>query len=142
MTLDEALALPRVAIAGVPDSGKTTLSRRFGTSRAVIHTDDLIHSGLAWSEQSERIVQDCAKRETYCVEGVRVAHALRKGLRPSVAIWMPESYAELTGRRLGMAKAIITVFEEWRDMSAGTVPIVEIDGENHDRKTKAGEIAW
>ena len=140
MTLDEALALPRVAIAGVPKAGKTTLSRRYGTSRPVIHTDDLIHSGLAWSEQSERVVEDCARLETYVVEGVRVAHALRKGLACDVVIWLPESHEELEGRRLGMAKAIRTVFEEWRDMSAGTVPIVEIDAETYGQTN--GQAAW
>lgn len=118
----------RIAIAGVPRAGKTTLARRAvanGWTGTVIHTDDLI-GRFEWSELSEHVVKVCGSQESYLVEGVRVPHALRKGLAPDAVVWMGLPRILLDARQASMAKAVVTVFNEWAARNRGRIPIVRI----------------
>ena len=65
-----------VAIAGVPQSGKTTLAKELDPG--AWHTDDLLH--LPWSEQSEAVSHWFDSDQVKTIEGVRIPHALRKWL--------------------------------------------------------------
>lgn len=110
---DEVLnTYARIAIAGGPKTGKTTLSKRV-EDRPVYHTDDYRH--MEWSEASffvcELINQ---KRGPLIVEGVRVPHALRKGMIVDCVIWLDQPLEKLTERQRGMRNGCITVMDEVR----------------------------
>lgn len=64
----------RIAIAGPPKSGKTTLAAELGIP--VRHTDDVQHMG--WSAASDEISRWFDEPGPWCVEGVAVLRALRK----------------------------------------------------------------
>lgn len=111
----------RIAIAGGPRVGKTTLGLRLHEllpERRLLHTDDLIDR-MAWSEVSDFIVRDLAG-DPWIVEGVRVVHALRKGLEADLVIWMDRPWVPLTPGQASMSKAVGTVFAEWRRSNRST----------------------
>jgi HK97 family phage prohead protease len=141
VTADEARAAPRVAVAGGPRSGKTTLSDSIAATRPgdpLLHTDD--YMDLEWSEASEKICSDCAKLERFIIEGVRVAHALRKGLAVDAVFWLGESVADRTPEQESMAKAVATVFDEWREGNGDTVPVFGPTGDDRMRPTAAAAL--
>ncbi len=140
MTLDEALALPRLAIAGGPHTGKTTLCERAAADgRLVLHTDpgelpadftamlEVLPSAERWSALSAEVVRRLNGVDRFVVEGVRVAHALRKGLKVDAVVWCTRVFHKPDHpRRPGhdsMAKATETVFREWLASRPG-VPVV------------------
>ena len=103
----------RVAICGAPKTGKSTLSE-MATDRKTIHSDDFIN--LGWSEASEHIVRTLNDFDgAFCVEGVAVARALRKGLIVDAVVWLPTPHVPLSKGQETMRKAVKTVFQEWRD---------------------------
>lgn len=67
--------MTRLAIAGVPRAGKTTLAEEMGGGRS---TDDLI--GLGWSEASLEASGWFDEPGPWVVEGMAVPRALRKWL--------------------------------------------------------------
>jgi broad-specificity NMP kinase len=94
---EAALDVPRLAITGGPRSGKTTLSGMLAHRREddlVLHTDDLIGE-YTWSDISAKVVELCAESDRFLVEGVRVAHALRKGLRCDAVIFLEGSLEDV-----------------------------------------------
>lgn len=109
----------RIAIAGGPKTGKTTLAVALAaeTGLAVVSTDDFIE--LGWSEASARVaalLADCAAR---IVEGVAVPRALRKALaaHPDVKpidrlIVLTEPYVPRTRGQDAMAAGVVTVLAE------------------------------
>lgn len=112
---------PRLAIAGGPKTGKTTLSRTC-TDRPIIHTDD--YMDMEWSEASEQIVKDAnGIAGPVLVEGVRVPHALRKGLDVYAVVWLDSPFSPLNARQESMAKATLSVYAQWRAKNKH-VPIV------------------
>lgn len=119
----------RLAIAGGPRSGKTTLAGRVHegglaaeTPLALIgapvhHTDDLID--LGWSEASEKATEWFGPGESHIVEGVAVPRGLRKWLKANdrgkpvdMVIWIDGAHEELSDGQERMAKGCLTVFEE------------------------------
>lgn len=70
----------RIAIAGSPRAGKTTLARKLGVELDVkpFSTDDVIH--LGWSEASADVATRLLGPGPYVIEGVAVMRALRKAL--------------------------------------------------------------
>ena len=102
----------RVAIAGGPKSGKTTLSR-MATDRPVFSTDDLI-GATDWAGAPAGIMQMVAKSpDRYVVEGVQVPRALRKGLTPDAVVWLGTPRVELTPGQDAMRKGTETVMRDW-----------------------------
>lgn len=65
----------RIAIAGAPSTGKTTLASSLGIA-SVRHTDDVMH--LGWSAASDEISRWFDEPGPWCIEGVAVLRALRK----------------------------------------------------------------
>jgi hypothetical protein len=125
----EALKLyPRIAVTGAPRAGKTTLCERVG-DRAVIHTDDYMH--LEWSEASEHIAELVNNTPgPLVVEGVRVPHALRKGMLVDCVIWLEamkryEHDVAKHKRREGMGNAAWTVLSEWRQSHPNVTVIIQ-----------------
>jgi hypothetical protein len=112
---------PRIAITGGPRTGKTTLSR--WCSRLVFHTDDYKH--IEWSKASQKIADDVnAAYDSLLVEGVRVPHALRKGMKVDAVIVLEGELTELTPKQKSMAKATETVFEDWKKNKGDVVILI------------------
>ncbi len=125
MTLDEALALPRVAICGAANTGKTTLSAKVQDGRDVVHTDDFI-GVLPESGGGAIIAESLASTERFVLEGVKAANALRAGLVVDVAIWAETVHVDHTVGQARQAKAVRTVFDQWVEQDGGRTTIVEI----------------
>jgi hypothetical protein len=128
VTLEEALCLPRIAIAGGPHTGKNWLGERAAVNgREFLDTDSWIDR-FEWSELSRQVVLWGNARPKWVIVGVRVAHALRKGLEPDVVIWRSRVWPKVgTPRTPGhesQAKATMTVFAEWRNANCLRTPIV------------------
>ena len=119
------MELPRVAIAGVPRAGKTTLAVVHGGRRPLVHTDDSIDRE-GWSERSSSLVRELAGLDSFVVEGMRVPHALRKGLSVDVVIWLPTAREKLEPGQESMGKGADTVFREWRRADRGKTPVVVV----------------
>ncbi len=101
----------RVAIAGGPKTGKTTLANLVPGKR--FHGDD--HIGKGWSEASEALAVEVNDYTLpLVVEGVQVPRALRKGMRVDAVIWLEQPHVKLTKEQATMAKGVATVFAEWR----------------------------
>lgn len=105
----------RIAIAGSPQSGKTTLSRTLNLTTK--HTDDLIE--LDWSEASKKVSYWFDDLEIEIIEGVAVPRALRKWLSRNKegkpvdkVIYLSNSYHKLTKGQETMAKGCRTVWNE------------------------------
>jgi hypothetical protein len=100
----------RIAIAGAPRCGKTTLANLL--RRPIVHGDDFMQHG--WSESSQ-ILADIVNSggPVLVVEGVQVPRALRKGMRVDCVIWLSHPHVPLTKQQEAMAKGCGTVMREW-----------------------------
>jgi hypothetical protein len=114
----------RVAIVGGPKTGKTTLAATV-TDRTVLGTDELI--GMDWSALSAEVVRRGIGLKRFVFEGVRVAHALRKGLVVDAVVWLGQPKGELTAGQVAMHKAVRTVLAEWR-VTHRDVPVIDPAG--------------
>jgi adenylate kinase family enzyme len=110
----------RIAIAGVPKSGKTTFATGICRDQGIncMHTDDLINE-CEWSELSARVAEWFDISGDLIVEGVAVPRALRKWLtahpegKPcDEVIWMGKPFEELSKGQVSMAKGCLKVIEE------------------------------
>jgi len=73
--------MTRTVIIGGPRTGKTTLAAALGVGMLDVRsTDDLIKSGIDWSQQSEQISTWFDVPGPWIIEGVAVPRALRKWL--------------------------------------------------------------
>ena len=109
----------RIAIAGVPKSGKTTLADEIGQERGeeVWHTDDLMD--LPWSEQSQAASEWFGGPGVVIVEGVAVPRALRKWLKRNAegkpvdrVIFLHEYLVEPSLGQARMGKGCRTIWQE------------------------------
>ncbi len=115
-------AHPRIAIAGGPRTGKTSLSVCAAIHRHVIHTDSLI-SAVSWDDAPAAIIAATGSGPVV-VEGVQVARCLRKGLKVDAVVWLSQPRVEQTPRQASMSQAVLTVFQEWMAANAGAVPVL------------------
>lgn len=106
----------KIAIAGLPKAGKTTLAKEINFKHTY-HTDDLIETHK-WSEVSQEVSEWFNKKE-FVIEGVAVARALRKWLKKNnngvpcdILILLEKPYVELSKGQQTMAKGCITVMNE------------------------------
>jgi adenylate kinase family enzyme len=105
----------RLAIAGLPRAGKSTLAAKLGVERGIgpRSTDDLI--GLGWSQASETAAEWFDARGPLIVEGMGVPRALRKwlasrnGCPVDELMWLGRPHEHLTPRQLGMGKGALSV---------------------------------
>jgi hypothetical protein len=117
----------RIAIAGGPRTGKTTLTNAVKTHH-VVHTDDYMH--LAWLDAPEAINDECRFHRRFVVEGVQVARCLRGGkesnrapLEVDAVLWLDDSVAPMTTNQASMAKGIKTTFADWRSRNHGVIVV-------------------
>ena len=106
----------KIAIAGSPKAGKTTISKKY---RQVIHTDDFIH--LGWSEASEHISNIINNNNFDVIEGVSVPRAIRKWIKKNCdnskkpfdkIIYMHTPYIKLSDGQERMRKGELKVWNE------------------------------
>lgn len=111
----------RIAVTGGHGTGKTTLCERVH-DRQVIHTDDFMH--LEWSACSEK-VRDVvnALSGPIVVEGVRVPHALRKGMLVDCVIWLDSPYKFWGKGHTAQKDGMWKVLGEWRQ-SHPRIPVI------------------
>jgi len=111
---EEKIIKEKIAIAGVPKAGKTTLTKTM-KSESIYHTDDLIE--LGWSEASQE-ASTWFNKDEFIIEGVAVPRALRKWLAANKGkpcdkvIWLGKPHIELNPGQATMAKGCIKVFNE------------------------------
>lgn len=105
---------PRVAIAGFPRAGKTTLGGPGARS-----TDSVM--GLGWSESSEHVAGWFSEPGPLTVEGMAVPRALRKWLdsnpvgRPvDEVVWLTHPREKLTSGQESMGRGAETVLNAIR----------------------------
>jgi hypothetical protein len=121
----------RIAIAGGPKCGKTTLAATIDVGFMAIHGDDSIK--LGWSESSQMLADYVNSQGEFwplVVEGVQVPRALRKGMRVDCVIWLSHPHEALTKQQEAMAKGCGTVMREWlgdREM----IPIEGVPGASY-----------
>ncbi len=103
----------RIAIAGIPKSGKSTLANSL--SDHALHTDDLIH--LGWSQASQATSEWFNTPGPLIVEGVTVVRALRKWLHQhpkgkpvDQAVFLNTPHQPLSPGQQRMAKGCRTVW--------------------------------
>jgi hypothetical protein len=114
------LQYPRIAIAGGPRTGKSTLASLFN-DRKIVRTDDYMDT-IPWGDIPEIIAAECAKYETFVLEGVQVGRCLRRGLKVDLALWLDRPYLPLTLRQHSMTKGLRGIFTEFAIYKAhGTV---------------------
>lgn len=101
----------RIAIAGVPKAGKTTLAQQV-RGRTVLHTDDFMDRD--WEDAPMAAASACPSGPVV-IEGVR-ALATASKLRDPVTcvVWLDSPRVKLNGKQYAMAKGRRTNFEEWR----------------------------
>lgn len=109
----------KIAIAGVPKAGKTTLANFQSRKIFVFHTDDLIGQNNTWSEISEKVADWFNTSGAFIIEGAAVPRALRKWLAKTPTgkpcdqlIWMGKPFQELDKNQMRMAKGCLTIIEE------------------------------
>ena len=123
MTADFAEILAqhkRIAIAGGPRVGKTTLAATV-TDRRVIATDDYI--GTPWADIPHKIIADIGDLDAFALEGVQVARALRKGLRVDAVVYLIRlKVPELTKGQAAMTRGVVRIFGDWMQSKPG-VPV-------------------
>ena len=139
MTWPELLTLARkarrLAIAGGPRVGKTTLASLIADGRHVIHTDDFI--SLGWSEASAHAAKLVNHYErsplNVTIEGVAVPRALRKGMKVDLVIWLSKAREPLSSGQMAMTKACRSVLDEWR--RASSTPVIEFEAPDAPHRT-------
>ena len=101
----------KIAIAGGPKSGKTTLSN-LARDHHVVHTDDYRDS---WDTAPEDAMKDLEGHDKWIIEGIQVGRCLRKGLKPDIVIWSGEPRKALSPGQKVMSKGCKTIFHDWLD---------------------------
>jgi hypothetical protein len=112
---------PRVAIAGGPRCGKTTLAehvRDMVGDRAVFLHD--YFKQFEWSVVPHAMIAATKDLTRFCIEGVNVARALRKGMSVDAVVYLHKPRLERTKGQITMAKGVHTVFKQWRAASPET----------------------
>lgn len=112
----------RIAIAGGPRAGKTTLAMGV-RDRPVLSTDS--YMSIDWENVPEVVNDAVSELPEFILEGVQVARCLRKGLKVDAVVYLGMPRVELTKGQETMRKACRTVFEEWLRSGAG-VDVIEV----------------
>lgn len=107
----------RIGIVGGPRTGKTMLGSQV-LDRPVICTDQFRHVG--WPDVPLAVIAHCDPIQSFVVEGVQVARALRAGLQVDAVLYLDTPQAEQTKAQRAMGKGIATVFADWRARNLST----------------------
>lgn len=108
----------RIAIVGGPKTGKTTLAKTV-TDRPVYHNDDGKH--IPWEDQPEYWKGQVAGQDSFVLEGVQAARALRKGLQVDAVIELDKPWVELNKGQASMHKGHKKIFGDVLSANPGTI---------------------
>lgn len=97
----------RIAIVGGPKVGKTTLAK-LATDRPVHHNDDGKH--IPWEDQPAYWKAAVTGQDSFVLEGVQAARALRKGLEVDAVIELTKPHVELSKGQAAMHKGHTKIF--------------------------------
>lgn len=133
----------RIAIAGWPRAGKTTLAEAFERRGGYVvrHTDDLIDMG--WSEASAEVARWFDEPGPFIIEGVAVLRALRKwkaahpGEPPPIdrLYYLPRGeFCHLARGQESMGKGCDTVLDELREWLESVLSFGEPDPRSNARE--------
>lgn len=113
----------RIAIAGVPRAGKTTLAGAVA-DRPVVHTDEFISGD--WDNDPKRCAES-VPRGPVVIEGVR-ALAVAKLLKEPVTcvVWRDTPRVELTPKQRSAAAGRRTNFAKWLAEYGDGVEVVRL----------------
>lgn len=100
----------KIAIAGGPKSGKTTMAATAGDDRPVVHTDSYRDS---WDDAPRQAMEELEKHDRWIIEGIQVGRCLRKGLVPDIVIWCEIAHKPHTPGQKTMARGCKTIFNDW-----------------------------
>ncbi len=114
---------PRIAIAGGPRMGKSTLSGLI-TDRPVIGTD-AYKGNVPIEDIPQRMIADVGHLPTFLIEGVWVARALRKGMQVDAVVYMTRPKVARLPGQVAMAKGILKTFREWRHKNPHVPLLIE-----------------
>jgi predicted ATP-binding protein involved in virulence len=115
------LSNKKIIILGASKTGKTTLSNEV-KDRLVIHTDEFLKYNF---EEVPFKIMDAVKNvDSYCVEGMQSARALRKGLKADVVIVLKNAMAPQTDKHLSQWKGVEKIINEWFYSSANGAKLV------------------
>ncbi len=139
MTIAEAFQKKRVAVAGGPHTGKTTLAKALADGRELLSTDDYIkgengRAAVAFLDVPDQALLDLAGKEAFVIEGVQVARCLRMGLQVDVVLVLDEAFGERTKGQEAQAKGVRTVLDEWLATMA-SVPVLMPTREDVEKAT-------
>jgi len=98
----------RILVVGGPNVGKSTLAASI-SDRPVYNTDST--KDLPWSEQASVWVQKLKDEESYVLEGVQAARALRGGLEADLVVYLTQAKAPQTERQQALDKGIATIMK-------------------------------
>jgi hypothetical protein len=72
------------------------------------------------------VIRAAAPHDSFVVEGVQAARALRRGLVVDAVVYLDDAKAEQTDDQESMSKAVNTVFNDWRRSNL-TVRVESLD---------------
>lgn len=121
----------RVAIVGGARTGKTSLSVSVA-DRPVIHSDDFIVPG-DYRASANGALSAAAPHESYVVEGVTAALAMRYGLAVDAVVHLTRTKAKLTAKQRSSNKGTETAIKNWRAEAKG-IPVFGERGNGFARK--------
>ncbi len=104
----------KIAIAGGPNTGKTTLGKLLAEqlNLPLISTDDYIKQH-GWNGLAKRMAEVGNGLDEFIIEGIRVPWALREGLIVDYTIWLSRPHIKQTPKQRSLAKGCRTVYIEW-----------------------------
>lgn len=104
------LSNKKIVILGASKTGKTTLSSEI-TDRPVIHTDQFLR--YTFDDVPFKIIESVKGLDSYCVEGIQCARALRKGLAADVVIVLKKAMVPQSDKHLSQWKGVEKILSEW-----------------------------
>lgn len=112
---------PRLAIAGGPRCGKTTLACyvRDSIGDRPVFLDERFR-GLEWAAVPLAMIAATEKLSRFVIESVNVARALRKGMQVDGVVYLHKPRVERIPGQIRMAKGVHTVFTQWRSQNRET----------------------
>ncbi len=113
----------RIAIAGAPRCGKTTLALTV-KDRAVLSTDSYMN--VAWEQVPEMVNDAVSRLPSFVLEGVMVGRCLRKGLKVDAVIYLDRPHVPLTKGQETMRKGCRKIYNDWLATLERDADVIEV----------------
>jgi len=110
-TLEAIEMAHTVAIAGLPNAGKTFITDR-ASEHYKFHTDDFVHQ-YDWLSLPQGVIDAIGDKDQWLVEGMQVPRLLKRGLKPELVVWMDNPKVRLSPKQAGLGRQMWKAFEDW-----------------------------